>query len=704
MTSKSGLQSRQQRHALFAQRGQIAANARKGLRSRTAAEAAGDLLLHFDHAQIALGQIVIKIHAEVFQEEQDRLLVFTQPIQQIAGGTLFAASACARRRQRMRMQPISFMEQFQEAYLPIDDFQGVQPVLALLACLVGSLLHIQEQLLQVCGPARSLFFCQKDQLAQQMHQACGVLAVVQEVRGPAVVDRNAGELWQDADGFQGRLPSAGIHLIVGEGRRASHVHPVAFAAHIQPGFILMDDLRLCQRRFDLLLHRDQSPRAAGDQVTDGPFTHLDSQQVAHHFTRTGQGQQLLFDQVHGNCSHSGSILQGSLHSGGKGGPGDVLAVGTVFLLSPIFPHHQTRRRQIDDLATLSSTCGHRVQVVLARFAPLDVLLNHLVGGQRPRQARARVSRLPARFLLALLAQAFRCAHKAIRGRGQMAIVAILREPVLQGLQLLAQAAHLLPVVLDQGVLLRQQRLLLLDSFVSLRQLFPQHRILFSQRDQFFFDRHAHTLLGLTPFGKSPAHLGSYFEELQKMHVDFAHQHKECDDRIEVCYISLAALQTVKTGTSQVANISPGEPFHKRETSIEWLTSWYLLRETSITLFGPAPKTIIEPISKDEFIGAIRAHTKAWDEWIHDMHNHKSQAYAILTMCRALYTLKYGEQVSKKRAALWAEKEFPEWASLIENALLWREAWRDENVDHGATFPDTLRFVRIAISQCENLLR
>src|SRR6266516_8078315 len=36
-----------------------------------------------------------------------------------------------------------------------------------------------------------------------------------------------------------------------------------------------------------------------------------------------------------------------------------------------------------------------------------------------------------------------------------------------------------------------------------------------------------------------------FEALQKMHVDFAHQHKEWDDRIEVCYISLAALQTVK---------------------------------------------------------------------------------------------------------------------------------------------------------------
>ncbi len=91
----------------------------------------------------------------------------------------------------------------------------------------------------------------------------------------------------------------------------------------------------------------------------------------------------------------------------------------------------------------------------------------------------------------------------------MAIVAIFHELVSQGFQLLVQVAHLLPVVLDHGVLLRQHRLLLLDEFVSLRQVFPQTLILFSQIDQFFFDRHALTLLGLTPFGKSPADLGSY---------------------------------------------------------------------------------------------------------------------------------------------------------------------------------------------------
>jgi hypothetical protein len=195
-----------------------------------------------------------------------------------------------------------------------------------------------------------------------------------------------------------------------------------------------------------------------------------------------------------------------------------------------------------------------------------------------------------------------------------------------------------------------------------------------------------------------------FEALQTMHDDFAHQHKEWDGRIEVCYVSLAALQTVKTRTSFVANVSPGEPFHMRETSFEWLVSWYLVRETSVTLFGPAPKTIIERISKDEFLGSIRSHVKAWDEWTYDMHHRNSQAYAILTMCRALYTLSNGMQVSKKQATQWAEKEFPEWASLIQNALLWREAWRDENVDHEATFQDTLGFVRFMIRECEKVKR
>jgi len=57
------------------------------------------------------------------------------------------------------------------------------------------------------------------------------------------------------------------------------------------------------------------------------------------------------------------------------------------------------------------------------------------------------------------------------GWRQVAIVTVFGKPILQGFDLLAQAAHLLTMVLDHGVLLGEQRLLLLDEFVSLRQLF-----------------------------------------------------------------------------------------------------------------------------------------------------------------------------------------------------------------------------------------
>jgi len=189
-----------------------------------------------------------------------------------------------------------------------------------------------------------------------------------------------------------------------------------------------------------------------------------------------------------------------------------------------------------------------------------------------------------------------------------------------------------------------------------------------------------------------------FVDLQKMHDDLIANNKKWDDRIEIAYLSAGALKTFKSRTSKIAIISPGEPFHVKEAGNDWLINWYMVREKGITLFGPSSKTLIDPISKEEFIHAVQAQTKDWAQWIYRMQQRKSQAYAILTMCRALYAYKHGEQVSKKQAALRAAKELPLWSALIKNALLWREAWRDEAVDHAAMFPETLRFVQFVIDQ------
>jgi hypothetical protein len=182
-----------------------------------------------------------------------------------------------------------------------------------------------------------------------------------------------------------------------------------------------------------------------------------------------------------------------------------------------------------------------------------------------------------------------------------------------------------------------------------------------------------------------------FETLQQMHTEIAKEHQEWGDRIEVCYISVDALKSVKSRTCPIANISPGEPFHRTESSKEWILKWYLIREKSKALFGPSPKTLIEPISKEEFIQSVKDHARSWDKWVESMKNRYAQSYAILTMCRALYSYRNGNQVSKKKAAEWAKVQLPEWSAVIQNAVDWKEAGIDMKVDE-TNYPKTVELV------------
>lgn len=194
-----------------------------------------------------------------------------------------------------------------------------------------------------------------------------------------------------------------------------------------------------------------------------------------------------------------------------------------------------------------------------------------------------------------------------------------------------------------------------------------------------------------------------FDRLHKLHLDFVDDHPEWDNRVEVAYLSVAGLETFKTTASQIAVISPGEPFNVKQAGRDWLINWWLVRERGRTLHGPDPKTLIAPISREEFLDVVWDHTQLWREWVKDSRHRKAQAYTILTMCRALYAAKHGEQVSKKRAALWVREYLPDQAGLIEQALEWRTAEDDDGIDHEATFAETERFVHFVIDQVEAVL-
>lgn len=181
------------------------------------------------------------------------------------------------------------------------------------------------------------------------------------------------------------------------------------------------------------------------------------------------------------------------------------------------------------------------------------------------------------------------------------------------------------------------------------------------------------------------------EELRKMHEDFIEAHREWYDRIEICYITVDALKKVRSQNSMVVNLSPGEPIHRKEAIKEWLMDWYLIREKGKTLFGPSPKTIIEPISKEEFIQSAKDHARSWDKWVQGGRNPYAQSYAIFALCRAFYVVRNGDQVSKLKAATWAQKELPEWSDVIQNAITWRGGEKYSPADN-LNFPKTVKFV------------
>lgn len=185
-----------------------------------------------------------------------------------------------------------------------------------------------------------------------------------------------------------------------------------------------------------------------------------------------------------------------------------------------------------------------------------------------------------------------------------------------------------------------------------------------------------------------------FARLNEMHEVFARTHPIWDNRIEVQYASESGLRTFKTRSSKMAVVSPGEPFHVIDAGSEWLTNWYFVLDYGLTLYGPAPDQFIDRVSEAEFIQAVYDHALFWKEHVQQTRNSRPyQSYAILTLCRAFYTITQKLQVSKVKAADWAMSQLPEWADFIREALYVRShAAETTQSDADKSYPRTERFV------------
>jgi hypothetical protein len=98
---------------------------------------------------------------------------------------------------------------------------------------------------------------------------------------------------------------------------------------------------------------------------------------------------------------------------------------------------------------------------------------------------------------------------------------------------------------------------------------------------------------------------------------------------------------------------------------------WTLREHGVTMTGPAPPVLVDPISIDVLRDEARERLPGWVEWALSLPemNRWQQAYIVISLCRVLWTTEHGTVVSKRAAGEWALGALDsEWSPLIRRAL------------------------------------
>jgi hypothetical protein len=172
-------------------------------------------------------------------------------------------------------------------------------------------------------------------------------------------------------------------------------------------------------------------------------------------------------------------------------------------------------------------------------------------------------------------------------------------------------------------------------------------------------------------------------------------------RLEAVYLPVAALRRYDPSDRRRYPVGAGDrEFALGRQGPTWVLDRWIAREHGLVVAGPSPRTLIDPVAPAQLREAARA--SLLEHWAGQLDGpppawlrpRNYQAFAVLSLCRALYCLDHGEVVSKPAAAAWASRRFgPPWPQLVARALTWRADPHPD--DHGLA--DTLRLVADAVA-------
>ena len=104
-----------------------------------------------------------------------------------------------------------------------------------------------------------------------------------------------------------------------------------------------------------------------------------------------------------------------------------------------------------------------------------------------------------------------------------------------------------------------------------------------------------------------------FPALQAMHNRIAENHPRWGVELEGSYLSRAAVRRYDPALAMHPNLERGkkEQLKMVRHDEDWIVHFHVVRERGIPLFGPDPKTLIDPVPPDALRQAMRSTLEKW---------------------------------------------------------------------------------------------
>ncbi len=189
------------------------------------------------------------------------------------------------------------------------------------------------------------------------------------------------------------------------------------------------------------------------------------------------------------------------------------------------------------------------------------------------------------------------------------------------------------------------------------------------------------------------------ERLQAMHARIAASDSPWATELEGSYLPRHATRRFEPANARYPMIDRGGGLRVEQHHSDSVIRLHILYERGVVVAGPPPRTLIDPVPTEELRQAVLELVYGWWAPMLDdparLRSRGYQDYAVLTMCRVLYTLRHGTVVSKPFAARWAQATLDSrWFPIVERAL----AGRDD--PPAETLNDTLDFIRFSVERID----